>query len=51
MRSVATRWFGALVLTGLAALTAVRCDWPFNAPPVDPRVVWQYPFDTKSSRE
>jgi outer membrane protein assembly factor BamB len=34
------------LLTGLAA-----CDWLFgsNGPSSDPRVVWQYPFDTKGS--
>jgi outer membrane protein assembly factor BamB len=46
-----TRWVGAVVLTGLAALAVARCDWLFgsNGPPLDPRVVWQYPFDTKGS--
>jgi outer membrane protein assembly factor BamB len=51
LRSVATRWRGAVALSGLTAFATAQCDWLFggNGPSSDPRVVWQYPFDTKGS--
>jgi outer membrane protein assembly factor BamB len=47
---VSTAWFGAVVIAGVATLATTRCNWFTDSnPSSDPRVVWQYPFDTKGS--